>query len=153
MVQGRVNQDTGIIPSSALDTNSLVQSAHLLKGLGDNCNVVLAEQGTVQTVIRPNNILNTTDCDLSQLLLLLNIEENHGGRSNEQEAASAAKVDVRCTGRGLDSLGRRVAEILDVDLLVGWVEHRKAVTGNENSRCGLAALDIGGLDCASGIAR
>lgn len=105
----------------------------MLEGLCDNRNVVLTEQGTVKTVIRPNHILDATDCGLSQLLLLLDIEENNGSRSNEQETASAAKVDVRCRSWGLNGLSRGVAEVLNVDLPVGWVENRKAVTGNENS--------------------
>ena len=110
-----------------------MQCADLLKSLGDNSNIVLAKQSTVQTVVGPNDVLHAANSHLGQLLLLLNVEENNGGRGDEQEATSATEIDVCCAGRGLDSLGSRVAEILNVDLLGGRIEDGETVTGNEDS--------------------
>lgn len=153
MIKGRVDKHTRVIPSRALDTNGLVQCADLLQGLGNNRDVVLAKQRTVETIIRPDNILHATDSKLGQLLLLLDIEEGDGGGGNEEQAASAAEVDVRGTGWGLDGLCCGVAKILDVDLLAGGVEDRKAIAGNEDCGGGLAALDVGGVDGTRGVAR
>lgn len=153
MVKGRVYKHARVIPSRALDTNGLLQSADLLEGLGNNGDIALAEQRTVKTIIGPDNILHTTDSELGQLLLLLDIEEGDGGGSNEEKAASSAKVDIRGTGRGLDGLGWGVAQVFYIDLLTGGVEDRKAIMGNKDRGGTLTALDIGAFDGTRGIAR
>jgi hypothetical protein len=61
MVQGGVKKDASVIPSCALDADCLVEAAHLFESLGDNSNVVLAEQSCIEPIVRPYNVLNATD--------------------------------------------------------------------------------------------
>ncbi|PMB63637.1 hypothetical protein BM221_010536 [Beauveria bassiana] len=44
VIQGGIQKHTSIVPSRALDSDCFMQRAHLLKRLGDNGNIVLAEK-------------------------------------------------------------------------------------------------------------
>lgn len=153
MVQGGVEKDASVIPGCALDPDRFVQAAHLLKGLGHDRDVVLAEQSSVKAVVGPDNILDTANSQLRQLLLLLDVEEDNVGGRDEEQASSTAKVDVSGAGRGLDRFRGRVAQILDVHLLVALAEDGESVAGNKDSRRALTTLDIRRLNSTSGIAR
>ncbi|KAI6755905.1 hypothetical protein HG531_005011 [Fusarium graminearum] len=128
MVESRVQQNACIIPSSALDTNSLVESADLLKSLGHNSNIVLAQQSGVNA------------------LLLLNIVKMNSGGGDDQQVAGTSKVDVGSAGGGLEGSGSVVGEILDIDGLIGGVENGKSVTCNKNGRASSTSLGLGGFD-------
>ena len=53
MVQRRINEDSAIIPCSALDANLLVNEAYLLQRLYGNRDRMLAPQGNIQHISRP----------------------------------------------------------------------------------------------------
>lgn len=151
MVQGRVQEHAGVIPSGTLDANGLMQAAHLLQRLGDNGDIVLAEKGGVKAVIRPDNILDAAHSQFRQLLLRLNVEKDNGRRGDEEQTAGPTEVDVGSSGWGFDGLRGGIAEVLDIDLLGRGTEDCESIARNKDGGRTGSTLDIGWLDCTGGI--
>ena len=84
VVQSRVQKYAGVIPGSALDTDRFMQAAHLLQRLGDDGDIVLAEEGCIEAIVRPDNVLDTTHSHLCQRLLRLDVEESNRRRKDKQ---------------------------------------------------------------------
>lgn len=128
-----------------------MKSAYLLKRLGDDRHIVLAQQSSIEAIIRPDNIFNPAHIKLSQLLLLLDIEENDRRGRDEEQATCAAKVDVSRSRWRLDCLRCSVAQVLNVNRLTRLIEDGESITSDEHGGSTLATLHICWFHCASSI--
>lgn len=102
VVQGRVDQDAGVIPRSRLDPDRLVNKTALGKhfvGNHDGCQrastlayccsvsarlTVLAEQGNQVAIVIPDSILDRRGRKLGEHFLLLNVVEHNRRAGREQ---------------------------------------------------------------------
>ena len=134
MVQCRVKKNASIIPASTLDSDRFVKTADLLERFVDDGYVVLAQQSSMKTIIRPDDIFDTTNRELGKILLLLDVIKNDGCGGDEQQASCPTKADINGTMRRLDRLRGGIGEVANVNLLTRLIEDSKSVSRNEYSR-------------------
>lgn len=108
----------------------------------------------MSAIVGPDNILDTSNWEIGNRLLLLNIVQNNRLRSTQQKATSSAKVDVvDVKFRDLNRFCGGVGEVLDIDLLGGLVENGESVSGDEDGRVARSSLGVGRLDRSRSVAR
>src|SRR5258706_15422410 len=91
MVESRIQQNTSIIPSCTLDSDSFMKRADLFQGFCHDRDVMFTQQRSVSAIIGPYDIFDASDSELAHILLLLNIIEIHGRWRNEKKVSSATK--------------------------------------------------------------
>lgn len=78
---------------------------------------MLAQQGDHRAIRVPYSVLDRRGRDLSDSLLLLNIEQDDGRRRAQQETCGPTIEDLVGLNRWLDGLGYRVGQVSDLDIL------------------------------------
>lgn len=130
-----------------------MKGAHMLQCFRYNRHIVLAEESSVQAVVRPDHILDSRYRDLGQLFLLLNIIQHNSGGGKQEKAARSAEIDILGVSGSLERLRRGIAQIFDIDLLAGQVEDCESVASNKHGGVSMAFLKIGRFNGACGISR
>jgi hypothetical protein len=131
VVQGGVDQDTAVIPSSRLDPDGLVNQCTLdkrLVGDGDcyssvrlpvlrHVLTVLAQESDIVAVGAPDDVLDGRGSQFSQDLLLLDIKQEDGSSRREDKRSGTTIEDVVGLDGALDSLDDVVGQITSLDVL------------------------------------
>ena len=135
VIEGGVDEDAGIVPSTRLDANRLVDEGMLREVLVRDRNgfrqgqflhhpdiveekiTVLAEKRNERAVRAPDDVLHRRGSDLGKSLLLLDVIQNDGRRRAEDQACSAAIEDLVRLDGGLDALDDRVRQVAHLDEL------------------------------------
>jgi len=148
VVQGSVDQNTTIIPSSRFNPDRLVNESTLDKrfvGDGDSYLstslslswlderkgklTVLAEKSNVVTISTPDDILDWRSSQFRKDLLLLNIEQGDGSSRREDKGSSSTVEDIIGLDGTFNSLDDIVGQIPSFDVLpISFIDQS---TGNQ----------------------
>mmetsp|Transcript_31726 Transcript_31726/g.82116 ORF Transcript_31726/g.82116 Transcript_31726/m.82116 type:complete len:250 (+) Transcript_31726:2369-3118(+) len=131
-----------------------MHSARVAQALVGDDDGVLGQQRNLVHVARPDNVLDRWCGELGNGAALLHIKEDDLVLAAAQQQAGA-RIEERVrggVGRGA-LLGDLVAEVLDLDLAIALVQHRKAVARDKHRRAAHTALGVRRIVPATGVFR
>ncbi|KAH3668500.1 hypothetical protein OGAPHI_002254 [Ogataea philodendri] len=111
VVQSGVDQNTGIVPCSALHSDGLVHRHQCFEFLVCNDNGMLRQESDILGVCRPNSIFGVAYLNLCQLFLLLNVVMNHLIRFHQQDGTRSCIEDILNSGIQVNDLGNSISEV------------------------------------------
>ena len=118
VVQSGVEKNPRIIPSSALDSNSLVKCADLLKSFRDNGDIVFAQKAQHIGHHWTRHVFDPGDSQAPRAASSAEYRRSTAVEGNEEKTAGAAKVDIgRAHKEALNDFVVELLKILDINLL------------------------------------
>mmetsp|Transcript_23548 Transcript_23548/g.61973 ORF Transcript_23548/g.61973 Transcript_23548/m.61973 type:complete len:426 (+) Transcript_23548:1907-3184(+) len=127
MTQGRVHKDAMFVPRSALHANVFVERMEVFQVLARHQDVVLRHESHELTVLRPDDVPNTTsDSNVCDVLPQRQVMQYNFFFALQQEPVGSTRVNVICRGCWLDFLRKLILQIEDCDG-AAVLENREAV--------------------------
>jgi hypothetical protein len=143
MVKRRVNKELGAgpasgahVPSTRFDSDIVAYGAQLFElSVGDH-NTILAKDGNLGTVRRPNDAFDFRGSDLSQDTATLDLKQDGPVFSAEQNPSRSPSFQkpVYIRNRRLDTLGGFVVQILNNNLALVPIQNGETISSKEDTR-------------------
>jgi hypothetical protein len=143
VIQGCIDKELRVgtsrgtdIPCTRLDADVVANAAKLFELAISNHHSILAQNGNLGSIWRPNNILNLGSSDFSQHTTTLDFKENGTIFGTKQNTASRTSFQegIDVGNGGLYAFRRFIVEILDNNLTLITIQHCKPVLSQEDSR-------------------